>query len=191
MLFILFCGLITTRFIIRPQALLKSLHHPTESFFFGAFLVSIVLIINCMQQYAVPATGSWMIKTLEVLFWGYSGIALLTVIFQYFIIFQDEKLPVDNAIPGWILPAYPFLVLGPLASSLIGGQPAQSALNIWVGAVLFQGLGWTLAFLIYTLYFTRLVSGRLPSPSQRPGMYVAVGPACKSSIYLAKCNKRS
>lgn len=37
-LFVIFCSLITFRFIMHPQALSTSLHHPHESFFFGMFL---------------------------------------------------------------------------------------------------------------------------------------------------------
>lgn len=129
------------RFILHPGALTKSLHHLKESFFFGAFLVSWVLIMNCMNSYGVPSTGSWLVKTLEMMFWGYSAVALLVVIFQYYVIFDAEELPVKGAIPGWILPACPFLVLGPLAAAICTNQPAQAALNIWIGGIVFQGLG--------------------------------------------------
>lgn len=164
---------------MHPAALSKSLHHPKESFFFGAFLVSLVLIINCIQQYGVPSAGGWLIKTLEVLFWMYSAIALLAVILQYFVIFSTETLEIKEAIPGWILPAYPLIVLGPLAAALVGDQPLQNGLNIWIGGLLFLGLGWILAFLMYTLYFTRLIVSKFPQASLRPGMYIAVGPVCK------------
>ncbi|KAJ4356402.1 uncharacterized protein N0V89_004435 [Didymosphaeria variabile] len=46
-----------------------------------------------------------------------------------------------------------------------------------VGAVAFQGLAWVVALLMYTLYTQRLMTGELPSPPTRPGMYVSVGPA--------------
>lgn len=114
---------------------------------------------------------------------------MIVAIFEYYTIFNHRKLPVSEAIPGWILPAYPFLVLGPLAAAICTTQAeedAQSGLNIWVAGVIFQGLGWTLAFLIYTMYFTRLVSGELPPPSQRPGMYVGVGPAGTFSPLVLK-----
>ena len=172
--------MISARFIMHPAAIAKSLHHPKESFFFGDFLVSLVLLINCIQQYGAPNCGPWLVKTIEVLFWGYSAIALLAVIFQYYVIFATEKLEVKEAIPGWILPAYPLIVLGPLAAAVVGTQPPSSDLNIWIGGVMFLGLGWILAFLMYTLYFTRLIVGKFPQPSLRPGMYIAVGPVCKS-----------
>lgn len=49
--------------------------------------------------------------------------------------------------------------------------------DLGVGAVAFQGLAWVVALLMYSLYTQRLMTGELPSPPTRPGMYVSVGPA--------------
>lgn len=183
-LFLAFTVLITIRFVLNPRAITKSLHHPLESFFFGTFWVSIAFILYGAQRYGVPACGPWLVKALEISFWTYAGLALLVVVFQYHVIFDTENLPVTTAMPTWILPAYPFLVLGPLAAVLLPSQPPRSALNILIGGIVFQGLGWTIAFFMYTLFLTRLVNSELPGPSKRPGMYVAVGPAAYTSNAL-------
>ena len=86
--------------------------------------------------------------------------------------------------PAWVLPAYPFLVLGPLAAVLEYSQPQDAALPILIGGIVFQGLGWTIAFFMYGLYFTRMINSKLPEESERPGMYVAVGPAAYTSNTL-------
>lgn len=103
-LFLLFCTLISIRFIMKPSALKRSLHHPHESFFFGTFWVSIALILYSIQVYGVQSTGPWLVKALEVCFWLYAGCALLVVIFQYHVIFDTEQLPVSEAMPAWIFP---------------------------------------------------------------------------------------
>jgi tellurite resistance protein TehA-like permease len=127
---------------------------------------------------------------LEVLFWLYAGGVLLVAIFQYHVIFDIEQLPVHEMMPAWSLPVYPFLALGPLAGTLLYSQPRpSSALPILVGGIAFQGLGWCFAFMQYTLYITRLTSGLRPDEPNRPGMFVAVGPAgmlfCRSrKLYL-------
>lgn len=177
-LFLTFCGCITYRFIrTQPGSLSLSLHHPHESFFFGTFWVSIALILYCIQQYGVPSSGPWLVKALEVLFWTYAGCAILVAVFQYHVIFNTRKLPVMEALPAWILPVYPFLVLGPLSAVLEYSQPQQSGLPIMLGGICFQGLGWGIALIMYTIYVTRLINSDLPEPSKRPAMYVAVGPA--------------
>lgn len=176
-LFAAFCGLIAFRFAMNPAALRRSLHHPHESFYFGAFWVSVDFVLYNTEIYGVPACGPWLIKTLEVGFWIYATCAILVVVFQYHVIFDEEELPVRDAMPAWILPAYPFLVLGPFAAALAGNQPTSSAIPIIIAGLLFNGLGWMVAFLMFGLYIARLVQHELPDAPKRPGMFVAVGPA--------------
>ncbi|OJD34671.1 malic acid transporter [Diplodia corticola] len=185
-LFVSFSACIATRFAMQPGSLKLSLHHPRESFFFGTFWVSIAFIIYNIELYGAPYCGFWLVRTLEVLFWGYAGCALLVVIFQYHVIFDTRSLPVADATPAWLLPAYPFLVLGPLAAGLEHSQPAGSGLPIMIGGLAFAGFGWSMAFMMYTLYLTRLINSEMPAETERPGMYVAVGPAAyTSSTFMA------
>ncbi|RYP48811.1 hypothetical protein DL769_011160 [Monosporascus sp. CRB-8-3] len=95
-----------------------SIFNALESFFFGAFWVSIALLLYNVRQYGVPSKGPWLVSALEVLFWIYLACALLVVIFQYHNIFEKQEPSASGAMPAWILPAYPFLMLGPLASVL-------------------------------------------------------------------------
>jgi len=188
-LFVLNCVMITTRFLLHDnpwKALKRSLHHPHESFFFGAFWVSVNLIIYSAQMYGAPGERPWLAKALEICFWIYVGCALITVVFQYHVIFDREELPVSDTMPIWILPAYPFLVAGPLAGALLYNEPQNAGIPILIGGILCQGLGFSLAFLMYSLYFERLISKQLPPPSKRPGMYVAVGPAAYTANALVE-----
>ncbi|KAK7973888.1 hypothetical protein PG989_015736 [Apiospora arundinis] len=202
LLFGLFCVLITARFLIRPATLKASLHHPQESFFFGTFWVSAALILYGTQQYGVhwliklsggdeKSPSWWLTIAVEAAFWIYAGGALQLVIFQYHIIFDEVRLPVaQQAMPTWILPAYPFIVLGPVAAVILedDGQLLnrdEGAAPMLIGGIVFAGLGWCLAFLMYTIYFTRLINGALPEPSKRPNMFVAVGPAGYTASTLA------
>lgn len=183
-LFVGFTCAIATRFSLASHTLFASLHHPIESLFFGSFWVSIALILACTQLYGVAMCGSWLVKTLEVLFWLYGGLVLLVAILQYHVLFQKERLNVRDAMPAWIFPSYPLLVTGTLAADMLTTQPMDSAITMWHGAVLFQGLGWIVAFLMYSMYMQRLMTGELPSPPTRPGMYVSVGPAGESCASL-------
>ncbi|KAF1960913.1 C4-dicarboxylate transporter/malic acid transport protein-like protein [Byssothecium circinans] len=173
-LFLIFSICITYRFVKNRGSLIKSLHHPHESFFFGTFWVSIALILYCIQLYGVPSAGPWLVKALEVCFWGYAGLVILVAVFQYHVIFDENHLPVIEAMPAWILPVYPFLVLGPLAAVLEYSQPPSSSLPILIGGLCFQGLGWSIAFFMYTIYITRLINSELPEPSKKPAMFLCV-----------------
>lgn len=72
-------------------------------------------------------------------------------------------------------------MLGVLGSALLKNQPSTSGLPMFIGSIAFQGLGWTVAYFMLTIYVTRLINTDLPAASKRPAMFVAVGPAaCKS-----------
>ena len=178
-MFILFNFAMAIRFIIQPRKLTASVHHPVEGLFFGAYWVSVSLILNCMQAYAVPSCGPWLVKTLEILFWMYCAIVLVVAIAQYYVFFHMERLNVSDAMPAWIFPIYPLLVVGPMAGTMIPSQPHTAAFDMWVGAVMLQGVAWTVALMMYSIYTQRLMSASLPSAPTRPGMYVSVGPAGK------------
>ncbi|RKL08489.1 hypothetical protein BFJ71_g1776 [Fusarium oxysporum] len=175
-LFLTFTALIIARFTMKPRAFSTSLHHPSESFFFGAFWVSIALILTGAQSYGGPETGPWFTTAMRVVFWIYYACEMVVAVTQYHIIFETERLDISEALPGWILPAYPFLVTGMLAAKVAGSQPQWSAVQILVAGLMGQGLGWMLALFIYAVYLSRLIQHKLPDASKRPGMFIAVGP---------------
>jgi C4-dicarboxylate transporter/malic acid transport protein len=193
-LFILFTCLIGARFIMKPRAIPRSLHHPSESFFFGAWWVSLALILYSMAAYGIPGLApdnQWLIHGMRVLFWMYYACAILVAVFQYHIIFHAERLDVDDAMPAWILPAYPFLVSGPLAAQVAKTQSSLSATQIIIAGIAGQGLGWMLSLLMYSVYYMRLLKSELPTPSVRPGMYVSVGPAAYTCTGLLALGKQA
>ncbi|TKA81809.1 hypothetical protein B0A55_02163 [Friedmanniomyces simplex] len=181
-LFVSFTTAMVTRFIMFPQKLSESLHHPIEGLFFGAAWVSISLILNSMQAYGVPNCGAWLVEALKVLFWMYCAAVLLVAIFQYYIFFQSERLQVKDAVPAWVFPMYPLLVVAPMAGTMIPSQPTAAGYSMWVGAVMLQGLAWTVSIMVYAMYMQRLMTSELPSPPTRPGMYISVGPAVKNQF---------
>jgi tellurite resistance protein TehA-like permease len=176
-LFCLFNFLMAWRFVLVPRKLLASLHHPVEGLFHGTYWVSVALILNCSYVYGNADTGPWFAKALEVCFWMYCGIAFIIGVLQYSMFFRLERLNVVDAVPAWIFPIYPLLVVGTLAGTILPGQPNGPSWRIFIGGVLLQGLAWVVSFLMYAIYMQRLMTGNLPSPATRPGMYVSVGPA--------------
>ncbi|KNG51721.1 malic acid transporter [Stemphylium lycopersici] len=176
-LFTIFNICMLTRFILIPRKILGSLHHPVEGLFFGTYWVSVSLILNCTYTYGNSSTGAWLTKALEITYWMYCAASFLTGIIQYSLFFRLERLNVGDAVPAWIFPIYPLLVVGPLAGTILPAQPPDASWKIFVSAIMFKGLAWAVSFLLYGLYMQRLMTSALPSPTTRPGMYVSVGPA--------------
>ncbi|KAF2685231.1 hypothetical protein K458DRAFT_365518 [Lentithecium fluviatile CBS 122367] len=190
-LFCLFSCLIAIRFVLVPAKLSASIHHPVEGLFHGAYWVSVSLILNGAQAYGVPDTGPWLVKALEVCFWIYCAVVFIVGVAQYFVFFQGERLSVRDAVPAWIFPIYPLLVVGCMAGTMVPSQTGPRGWYMFVGAVTLQGLGWVVALMMYSLYTQRLMTSALPSPSSRPGMYVSVGPAGYTAAGLISLAKQA
>jgi C4-dicarboxylate transporter/malic acid transport protein len=190
-LLVSFLIIITIRFSMRPIVAIRSLHYPTEALFFGAVWVSIALVLSCMEIYGGPSTGPWLTTTLKILFWLYSGCAMAVAVFQYATLFVAERIPASTAMPAWVFPAYPFLVIGPLAGVLLPSQPQHSALPMFIGAVMLQGLGWVIATCMYAIYIMRLMGSTLPPPRTRPAMYISVGPVGYTSAALVSLGSQA
>ncbi|KAH7150360.1 voltage-dependent anion channel [Dactylonectria estremocensis] len=184
---VLFIGLvagIAYRFYSTPPALKASLMHPTESLFFPCFLLSVATILANTAAYGVPATGPWLAVALRVCFWIYAAVSVISAIVQFFALFNGARLPIHSMTPGWILPIFPAMLTGTLASAIMPSQPPEQRLPILVAGVTYQGLGWIVASLIYPLYLGRLMQDGLPAPAMRPGMFIAVGPAGYTTLAL-------
>ncbi|TIA77643.1 hypothetical protein D6C76_04588 [Aureobasidium pullulans] len=176
-LFVILCAAITARFIMYPGSFHKSLKHPTEALFFPTFWLSLPTIIGGMNNYGVGNVGGWLIVTLRVLFWIYFACTLLVAIFQYWYLFASKTLLVKSMAPSWILPIFPVMLTGTLANIIASNQPPEQRLPIIVAGVASQGLGWTVAVMIYAVMIVRLFEYGLPPPNARPGMFICVGPA--------------
>lgn len=183
-LFILFTATLCTRFILYPKSLGKCITHPTESLFFPTFWISISNILSNIQSYGVPHTGPWLVTTMKVLFWTYAGLTFSVAVGQYFFLFTGKPLTIQSMTPQWILPVFPIMLCGTLASLMGGTQPVQAAYPILVAGITFQGLGMLMATFMYGPYLRRLMTAGLPSPNTRPGMFIAVGPPSFTGLAL-------
>lgn len=175
-LFISITAAIVVRFSRVHGALIKSLKHPTESLFFPTFWLSLATIISGMQKYGGPSAGIWLVDAIRVLFWMYVASTFLVSVFQYWFLFTAKNHTINDMTPSWILPAFPIMLTGTIASVTAGHQAPKYSMPIIVAGVSFQGLGMTVSILMYANYVRRLMQYGLPDPNVRPGMFIAVGP---------------
>jgi tellurite resistance protein TehA-like permease len=135
-LFIIFTTGISLRFIMFPRTFVSSLSHPTESLFFPTFWISCVNILSCTQEYGVPHTGYWLLVVMRVMFWIYAALTFCIAIGQYFFLFTGKPLTIQSMTPAWILPIFPIMLCGTLASVMVPSQPPKYGLPILVAGLL-------------------------------------------------------
>ncbi|KAI9661223.1 MAG: hypothetical protein M1821_009550 [Bathelium mastoideum] len=188
-LFVLLVSAITTRFIRTPRRIRDSFQHPTEGLFFPTFFLSVSTILGGMQRYGVPSTGVWLTVTLRVLFWIYVATTFVSSVFQYWVLFTGKQLTVQSMTPSWLLPIFPVMLCGTVASLISPTQPEVQRTAILVAGLTFQGLGFWVAILVYGVYISRLMESGLPGPNLRPGMFIAVGPPSFTALALIGMSK--
>ncbi|KAG9228921.1 voltage-dependent anion channel-domain-containing protein [Amylocarpus encephaloides] len=183
LLFLLNCFFITLRFKWNPGSLKASFTSPSESLFIPAAVVTLGTMFTNMAQYGIPHTGPWFQTVMQVLFWSYASISFIASSGMYLIIWSTQTFPIHTMTPIWIFPAYPALMLAPMASSIISALPDAAAAQrinataIAFGAVTIQGTGYMVSLMIYSAFIYRLMTQKLPRESTRPGMFVSVGPS--------------
>ncbi|PQE09619.1 hypothetical protein CJF32_00007089 [Rutstroemia sp. NJR-2017a WRK4] len=179
--FITICTLITLRFRWRPGSFLKSVLSQSEALFVPT--CSIGTILSNIAQYGVPKTGLWLQTTMQVCFWAYASLSVLSSAAIYLMLWSTVSFPVHSMTPIWTFPAYPLLLVGPVASGLLSALPDSASADrinasaITFGAICFQGLGFLLSLMIYSAFIYRLMTQKLPRETTRPGMFVSVGPS--------------
>ncbi|KAK8174142.1 voltage-dependent anion channel [Phyllosticta citrichinensis] len=188
-LFVTFCSLLTTRFILNRKSLWASLTSPSELFFIPTFLLSLAVIIAGMPLYGLSSTGPWLLTTTRVLFWLFAALVLLVSLVLFLIITAfpapASKLnPLIMASPAWLLPILPTLLTGTIASLIAPTQPAQHRLSIIVAGITFNGLGYTMAMALTTLVLLRLFASGIPPPSQRPSLFILVAAPAFTAVAL-------
>ena len=93
--------------------------------------------------------------------------------------------------PIWIFPAYPLLLVGPIAGYLSNNLPSTPpalTMIMVLGGFTCQGVGFLVSLTIYSAFIYRLMTQKLPTEAIRPGMFVSVGPSgftCDALVSLA------
>jgi C4-dicarboxylate transporter/malic acid transport protein len=183
-LFTLVVSAMIARFFFNPGDLKKSLTHSREGFFFPAFFLSMATLITSTQRYAIPANDTALVWAIQVAFWGYVVLTIMLAIGQYSYVFAAHSFGLQTMMPTWILPIFPIMLAGTIASVIADTQPDISAVPIIIGGLTCQGLGMSVSFMMYAHMVGRLMQSGLPNREHRPGLFMNVGPPSFTALAL-------
>ncbi|KAE8347176.1 voltage-dependent anion channel-domain-containing protein [Aspergillus arachidicola] len=147
------------RFLTKPSALKESFQHSNETHFVGTCLLAFATIIIGAESYVA----------LRIVFWIYVAISIIEAIFHNWYLYHHSMAT---------------MLSGTIASVLASKQPPKHALPIIIGGTTLQGFGFLISLFIYGEYFYRLNKSGLPKPSERPEMFIAVGPWSFTALAL-------
>lgn len=172
-----------------------SITHEREGLFLGPFFLSIATILTGTQKYVVQAyeadhpNRDCALIGIAVAFWVYTFFAFCLATFQYSFLFCCRSYKLTSFMPSWLLPVFPVMLSGTIASVIAADQPVSSRMSILVAGLGCQGLGFTIAMLMYAHYIGRLMQVGYPGREHRGAMFIGVGPpsfTCLALIGMAK-----
>lgn len=187
-LFTLVTGCLATRFFLYSGQFKASITHEREGFFFPTFFLTLATLITSTYRYAVPPGDTHLNWGIQVAFWSYMVATMALAIGQYSYVFRVHNLEVRTMMPTWILPIFPIMLTGTIASVIADTQPDSISPAIVYSGLAAQGLGVSVSFMMYAHMVGRLMSFGLPSREHRPGLYMNVGPpafTCLAFIGMA------
>lgn len=172
------------RFMFHTGEMVRSLTHPREGFFFPTFFLSIATIITSTQRYAIPDNHIGLKWAIQAAFWIYVALTAVLAIGQYSYVFAVHSLNLQSFMPTLILPIFPIMLSGTIASVIASTQPEIAAMPILVAGLTCQGLGMSVAILMYAHMIGRLIQSGLPNREHRPGLFMCVGPPAFTALAL-------
>ncbi|KAH6609771.1 malic acid transport [Trichoderma cornu-damae] len=172
------------RFFLHAGELSRSITHPREGFFLPTFFLSLATIITSTQRYAIPENNETLKWAIQAAFWVYVALTALLAIGQYSYVFAAHSLSLQNFMPTLILPIFPIMLSGTIASVIAATQPEIAAMPILVAGLTCQGLGMSVAILMYAHMIGRLIQSGLPNREHRPGLFMCVGPPAFTALAL-------
>ncbi|KAE8146656.1 voltage-dependent anion channel [Aspergillus avenaceus] len=179
---ITFC--LSIRFLSKSSALKESFQHPNETHFAGTCLLAFATIIIGAESYGTSSCGPWLQVALRIVFWIYLALAILEAVFHNWYLYHHHMASRQPFALVRLLPSFPAMLSGTIASVLAAKQPREHALPILIAGTTFQGFGFLISLFIYGEYFYRLNKSGLPQPSERPEMFIAVGPWSFTALAL-------
>jgi tellurite resistance protein TehA-like permease len=183
-------GTMVLRFTKFPGAFKASITHEREGLFLGPFFLSVATIITGTQKYIIQAyeadhpNRSWAVTSIAVAFWVYTFLAFCLASFQYSFLFCAHTYKLTSFMPSWLLPVFPVMLSGTIASVIAADQPVQTRMPIIVAGLGCQGLGFTMAIIMYAHYIGRLMQVGYPGREHRGAMFIGVGPPSFTCLAL-------
>ncbi|KAI0382420.1 voltage-dependent anion channel-domain-containing protein [Hypomontagnella monticulosa] len=174
----------TMRFVLHKGTFKTSITHSREAFFVPTFFLAIATIITGTQRYAIAEQSDSSVWFISALFWGYVAASLFVAIAQYSYVFRTHSLGLQTMMPTWILPIFPIMLSGTIASVIAETQPQMNAIPIIIVGLTCQGLGLSVAFMMYAHMVGRLMSRGMPNREHRAGLFMNVGPPAFTALAI-------
>lgn len=172
------------RFWLHRGDLKRSVLHPREGFFVPTAFLSLATVITGTDRYWIPANDSRLSWAIQGSYWAYMALTLILAVAQYSHVFAAHRFALQTMMPTWILPIFPIMLSGTIASVIARTQEEVAILPVLGAGLTCQGLGLSVAMFMYAHMIGRLMESGLPNREHRPGLFMCVGPPAFTALAL-------
>ncbi|KAF5005001.1 hypothetical protein FDECE_8526 [Fusarium decemcellulare] len=183
-IFTLCCIAILCRFMFNPGDFVKSITHHREAFLLPTFFLAIASLITSTQRYVIPANDPSYVWATQTIFWVYVVVTFILAVAQYSYLFASRSYNLQTMMPGWLLPIFPVMLAGTVATVILDTQSHINPLPIIFAGLTCQGLGWCVSMMMYAHMIGRLMQSGLPNREHRTGLFMNVGPPAFTALAL-------
>ncbi|TWC10697.1 MULTISPECIES: TDT family transporter [unclassified Pseudomonas] len=177
MLFVLFSGLYTARWVLFFDEARRIFGHSTVSMFFGTIPMGLATIINGLLVFGLPRWGDAVVPLAEALWWVDVAMSLACGVLIPFLMFTRQEHRIDQMTAVWLLPVVAAEVAaasgGLLAPHLAG---VHSQLVMLVTSYVLWAFSLPVAFSILTILLLRMALHKLPHENMAASSWLALGP---------------
>ncbi|MFW9270509.1 TDT family transporter [Pseudomonas sp. NR3] len=176
-LFALFTGLYTARWVLFFDEARRIFGHSTVSMFFGTIPMGLATIINGFLVFGVPRWGEGVLSLVEALWWTDVAMSLACGVLIPFLMFTRQEHRIDQMTAVWLLP-----VVAAEVAAVSGGLLAphladvHSQLIILVTSYILWAFSLPVAFSILTILLLRMALHKLPHENMAASSWLALGP---------------
>ncbi|KAJ9475787.1 putative membrane transporter [Pseudozyma hubeiensis] len=172
------------RFNFTRASVSYTLSHPIECCFIPtSLLASATVIIGIFNVVGEEASEAWGVL-LMVLFWVYFVISTVVSLVCYTALFRMKEQSLHHMNPAWVLPIFPLMLLGTIASIILPLERGSSGNVMAFVGMACQGLGFFVSLMMYSVLLMRLMISGFPPAKARIGLFMNTGPPAFTIICL-------
>ncbi|KAJ8468645.1 hypothetical protein ONZ45_g17174 [Pleurotus djamor] len=177
--------------ILYPKQSLRLIKDPVKGIFVPLIVLSLATIIIGSINYAWP-TGHVGSDFVYIMFWVYTGFALLTC-FPMLMIWFNNPHDLSTFTPAYAFLIFPLMLVGVVSFNVLKVMAPEDsrALGVLLTGYFFQGLGFFMTFIYICIYIIRIMSTGFLEGHQANGAFVACGPPGFTALALINLGDRA
>lgn len=183
-LYVLFSGLLVTRFIWFSDSLGRLLNHPVQSMFLGAIPMGLVPILDGWILFGPQMVGHSAIALAQVLWWIDALLAVLIGWMVPYFMFTRHTHVLERMTAVWLLPIVSSEVTASAGGMLAPHLSSSTAASIVITSYILWALSVPLALTVVVILFLRLVLHKLPHRDMAVSSWLVLGPLGTGALGL-------